>query len=448
MDHATGKKTGHKNAHVTGVTRSHSQSIQTLLRPKLKIGQPNDRFEQEADRMAEQVVRMPQPGQLPLASVLPPVRPHSKIVQRLCASCRQKEEWVQPKTTTPAMPQKAADLPTGFHSLNGTGQPMTTSVRQYFEPRFGADFSAVRIHRDPQSAALAQSINSRAFTLGNNIVFAAGEYKPESHDGRKLFAHELSHVLQQNNSEQMIRRYTAAEMTTCPCLDWTLLRMFLTGRSMAAGGALTGRTYAMSFMDHFLNRSGSDRYVPFSEFNADAGGQSARDTVDGNIRSHFISQAQGRPCNGSATSNTSASTPGHFDPGTDLFYAMGAFSLRAEASGSVSKQCDDESNCDSIQAEYQTTYRVNDLYDWKTDPGGCTPATGESGCRANTKTVTLPVIGLICDECLNRLVIYGWADEFMVKVRGRGDFEIDSPCSISAPDYSNSSYADNARNDP
>lgn len=447
MDHATVKKTSHQSAPKPGVTRSHSQSIQAILQPKLKIGQPNDHYEQEADRMAEKVVALPQPERLPVAGILSS-RPQHKIVQRLCASCRQEQELIQPKSIPANKPRPTADLSAGFHALKSGGQPLTTSDRHFFEPRFGADFSAVRIHRDPRSAALAQSINSRAFTLGNNIVFAAGEYRPQTPSGRKLFAHELTHVLQQNDSEQMIRRYTAAEMATCPCLDWTLLRMFLTGRSMAAGGALTGRTYAMSFMDHFLNRRGSNRYVPFSDFNADSGGQSARDTVDGNIRNHFISQAQGRPCNGSATTSTSTSTPGHFAPSTDLFYAMGAFSLRAEASGNVSKQCDDDSSCSSIRAEYQTTYRVNDLYDWKTDPGGCTPATGESGCRANTKTVTLPVIGLICDECLNRLVIHGWADEFMVKVRGRGDFEIDSPCNVAAPDYRNSSYADNARNDP
>lgn len=457
MNHAIAHRSSQQRRKITKpsnrVSVKHSDSVKEVLRPKLKIGEADDRFEQEANQVAEQVMRIPDPISQPSSSRYSPAfinnsAPPHQIIHRACAACAKDEELVQKKSNGSTTPEVSPSIHSRIQSLQGAGKPLSRSERRYFEPRFRADFSNVRVHNDSRAANAAQSINARAFTVGNNVVFAAGEYNSESFAGKKLFAHELTHILQQNNRHEMIQRYTAAEKATCPCLDWTLTRMFLTGRSMAVGGALTGRTYAMSFMDHFLNESGSDRYVEFSDYNADSGGQHARDTVDGNIRNHFISEAQSTPCDGQRTTTTTSSTPGHFDHGTDLFYAMGAFGLRAEASGTVNKVCDDDSNCASIQAEYQTQYRVNDLYDWKKDPGGCTPATGETGCSANMKTVTLPVLGLICDECLNRLVIHGWAGEFMAKVRGRGDFEIDSPCNVSAPTYANTSFSDNARNDP
>ena len=92
------------------------------------------------------------------------------------------------------------------------------------------------------------------------------------------------------------------------------------------------------------------------------------------------------------------------------------------------------------------SYSVDDLYDWKSDVSPCTPSTGETGCVANTKTVTLPLVGLICDECLNRLAIHGWATEFMVKVRGRAEgYSATGPCGFRNPTTA-PSVRDNQRN--
>jgi hypothetical protein len=76
--------------------------------------------------------------------------------------------------------------------------PLDTTSRGYFEPRFGCDFANIRIHRGTQAAAAAASIQARAFALGRDLVFAAGEYEPQSADGRRLLAHELTHVVQQS----------------------------------------------------------------------------------------------------------------------------------------------------------------------------------------------------------------------------------------------------------
>ena len=91
--------------------------------------------------------------------------------------------------------------------LRGMGEPMQEDVLKDMEENFGADFSAVRIHTDGEADQLAKQINARAFAVGNDIFFAAGEYAPESEQGRKLLAHELTHVVQQGGSvERKIMR--------------------------------------------------------------------------------------------------------------------------------------------------------------------------------------------------------------------------------------------------
>ena len=90
--------------------------------------------------------------------------------------------------------------------LNGHGSPLPKSQRTFFESTFGHDFKAVRIHSDSRSADLARIINARAFTLGQDIVFGTGEYRPESRDGARLLAHELAHVVQQSATQPTIQR--------------------------------------------------------------------------------------------------------------------------------------------------------------------------------------------------------------------------------------------------
>ncbi|MDH3974165.1 MAG: DUF4157 domain-containing protein [Deltaproteobacteria bacterium] len=99
-----------------------------------------------------------------------------------------------------AAPGITAGVASGVSSLHGGGRPMSQDERSFFEPRFGTDFSGVRVHADNSAAKLSKSINARAFTLGRNIVFGAGQYKPYSGEGKRLMAHELTHVVQQNTT--------------------------------------------------------------------------------------------------------------------------------------------------------------------------------------------------------------------------------------------------------
>lgn len=174
----------------------------SLIKPKLKIGAANDKCEQEADRVAEQVLRMPAGQGIYSRSQISGLSPGNSI-QRLCAGSLVKldvDSAVQTKTSPDHTPAVTPNVASGIQSLKGGGQPLPQSTRRYFEPRFGHDFSQVRIHVDNRAANLAKSINARAFTLSQNVVFGDGQYQPHSKEGQRLMAHELAHTIQQGTS--------------------------------------------------------------------------------------------------------------------------------------------------------------------------------------------------------------------------------------------------------
>lgn len=171
-----------------------NQGVRRLLRsraiqPKLAISRPNDIYEQEADRVAEQVMRMPKPA-----------------MQRTCSACAsggstcseceaEKQPLVQRKSGHDS--NSSASVPDDFLSRLAPGQPLDPATRAYFEPRFGRDFSDVRVHAGGDAAGSAGAVNALAYTVGRDIVFAEEQYRPATNSGRRLLAHELTHVIQQ-----------------------------------------------------------------------------------------------------------------------------------------------------------------------------------------------------------------------------------------------------------
>lgn len=161
------------------------------LQAKLRVGAAGDRYEREADRIAEHVMRSDNPQ--PIA----PLGARAGQAQRMCSQCREEEdELVQPKLRPGAAPaagsaRSLAGLPSGH------GTPLSDERRAYFEPRFGHDFSDVRVHAGTAAADASHSIGARAFTVGRNVFFGSGEYAPDTNSGRRLLAHELAHVVQQ-----------------------------------------------------------------------------------------------------------------------------------------------------------------------------------------------------------------------------------------------------------
>lgn len=109
-----------------------------------------------------------------------------------------EEEPVQTNANPGQTPTVTTSLASRIKSLKVSGQPLPKSIRNYFEPRFGINFSKVRIHSDPKAADAAKSMNAKAFTIGNNVMFGKGQYSPETLSGKRLLIHELTHVVQQS----------------------------------------------------------------------------------------------------------------------------------------------------------------------------------------------------------------------------------------------------------
>ena len=160
-----------------------------VLQAKLTVSDLGDAFEQEADRVADQVMRMPAHDDTSMTTS--PV-----AVQRKCAMCEDELQRSEVSNDDSA-PTVNAATEQAINSLLGRGHALPESVRSFMEPRFNADFSVVRIHTDAHAQRLARSVEAQAFTVGRNVVFGAGRYAPESDAGKRLLAHELTHVAQQ-----------------------------------------------------------------------------------------------------------------------------------------------------------------------------------------------------------------------------------------------------------
>jgi hypothetical protein len=160
------------------------------IQAKLKVGAVDDPLEREADCVADQVLRIPA-QEVSVAAA--PVQ-----LSRRCAACEEEENEVQRK---PKAAGAAGETPAHVHDvLRSSGQALDPASRAYFEPRFGHDFSCVRVHTGAAAAHSARDVNAHAYTVGTNIVFGSGQFAPQTREGRKLIAHELAHVLQQSGT--------------------------------------------------------------------------------------------------------------------------------------------------------------------------------------------------------------------------------------------------------
>ncbi len=147
------------------------------VQPKLTVNTPGDSFEREADSVANSVMRTPD-------SAFAPVQ-------------RQGEEALSRKESgrvSGGSPDVAGVVSQG---LSGGGQSLDSQTRSFMEPRFGHDFSQVKVHTDSQASQSAEAVAARAYTVGGDIAFRSGQYEPGTSEGKRLLAHELTHVVQQ-----------------------------------------------------------------------------------------------------------------------------------------------------------------------------------------------------------------------------------------------------------
>jgi len=258
------KSFGHNFANIS--ISSPSSSTPPLIQPKLTIGEPGDKYEQEADKTAAEVVQrihapipshgrdMSQPpsefAQRMRANVMSipshgrdMSQPPSEFAQRMRANVVQRsgsisqqgmltnEQKLMKKPEEEALQREAMpeeegelqmkpmlqrqssegemdatpSLEASIQRLRGSGQPLADTIREPMEQAFGADFSRVKIHTDAQSDQLNQSIQAKAFTTGQDVFFRQGAYEPGSRGGQELIAHELTHVVQQSGSGKVQR---------------------------------------------------------------------------------------------------------------------------------------------------------------------------------------------------------------------------------------------------
>jgi hypothetical protein len=160
------------------------------IQPKLTVNTPGDVHEQEADRVAGQVMRMPEPSAQSNAQAVISGHAMTPAVR------------VQTKSTHPGDSGGASAPPIVHEVLRSPGQPLDAATRAFMEPRFGQDFGQVRVHTDAKAAESARTIGAQAYTVGENLVFGAGRYAPGSMTGKQLLAHELTHTVQQQGHAQ------------------------------------------------------------------------------------------------------------------------------------------------------------------------------------------------------------------------------------------------------
>ena len=162
------------------------------IQPKLKINRPGDKYEQEADRVADMVMRMPEPT----------VQRKCSCGGGGCAKCKGghgegEHELLQMKRVD-ANSLGPDEAPASVHEvLRESGRPLDYATRVFMEPRLGHDLGRVRVHNNERAVQVSQELNAQAFTVGHNIVFGGGGYTTGSSASRRLLAHELTHVVQQ-----------------------------------------------------------------------------------------------------------------------------------------------------------------------------------------------------------------------------------------------------------
>lgn len=183
--------------------RSPSSSTVDVIQPSLTVGAAGDKYEQEADRVAQEVVRGTSASESEEERVQR-IRDRTLAIAHRMIQMQREGEMARLKAPEeqPAVGMEGGavspDVSSDIEGARGSGQALPDNVKGQMEAGFGTDFSGVKIHTGPKSDDLNKSMSARAFTTGSDIFFANGEYNPGSKGGQETLAHELTHVVQQN----------------------------------------------------------------------------------------------------------------------------------------------------------------------------------------------------------------------------------------------------------
>ena len=262
-----------------------NQSRLRALQAKLRVGAVDDPLEREADSVADSVMRMPD----------------TAVLHRKCAACEEEGAAVQRTASSPgvAVGLEAPDMVQDV--VRQPGSTLDATTGRFMSARMGHDFSAVRIHTDSRADTSARAVDAHAYTVGDNIVFAAGQYQPGTDRGRRLIAHELAHVVQQSASGSVVRRQPPTksdvaivltedqgDMVAAGAYARTVIRVFSADDAAAKLKAL-GHPVGTLFVVSHSSQSGSVRFsdnigavswVKLSDLGTKLKGSATIDTLD------------------------------------------------------------------------------------------------------------------------------------------------------------------------
>ena len=199
----------------------HEMLFPGAVQTKLTINEPGDEYEQEADRVADHIMRMSDSEESGIDSLsqshIPSIQPYQKknnsTLHRQTGDSeeeekkkrllkQEEEEPIQTKSWSGKSPSLSATLTDQLAASRSGGRSLPPATRQFMESRFAHDFGAVQIHTDDSAVALNRQLNAKAFTHRQHIYFGSGQYQPNTMAGRLLLAHELTHVVQQTGGSQ------------------------------------------------------------------------------------------------------------------------------------------------------------------------------------------------------------------------------------------------------
>lgn len=366
------------------------------IQRKPTISYPGDPFEREADDVADRVIRMVEP---------PPGYSVPTEIQRKCADCEDEEKIIQTKPS--ANTGAALDAGAAVRAAEQGGVPLSREARSYFEPRFGHDFSRVRVHADGDAADGARAVRARAYTVGRDIVFGSGEYAPATTEGKRLLAHELTHVVQQESVPAASQRpHRSAMVDSAPVIQRKVecsLDHIEKECAGAAAACLGAKDYcttkypnpkdmdklyadavkgAIGYKDkypnaadnllHFLSGSGKEKVMNVDIFR----NHPATQQKYGEHMAKFLEGAKRRFESGELkiggpavemvwTDTANAFTPGEF---TDLGLAVGGYTLCSKVSAKALDPKQTGGSRDYLWFRFDPwTMQAFDCYNW--DPG-------------------------------------------------------------------------------
>lgn len=195
------------------------------VQAKLSIGKSNDKYEVEADKMADTVVSKKQPNNTDTFFNPSPIvqqkkakevqkkedteiqeKPLAQSITPIVQKTSEEKEEVQLRTNNEAQNDATSGIENKLNGSKNGGSPLQKNTKTEMESGFGADFSNVRVHQDANAVQMNKELGSQAFANGNNIYFNEGKYNPNSQDGKHLLAHELTHTVQQGASKPAIQK--------------------------------------------------------------------------------------------------------------------------------------------------------------------------------------------------------------------------------------------------